>query len=288
MNPRISALLGEIDNIKHFFNAVRFVRQKELLRRKQDWSWEKTGFKIYPTSLKSFTMCPHRFVREDVHKPPGYNMDALCRMEVGKSLHTMYQTEILQLPNILWELPDFSCYTQEVADKQKMKLEEIWPEVPILCTKSGISGRADAVLNIFGEPVVFDIKTTSVADVQKELDKEGNWTGNWLENCWQEYIKQNLPSKQHEMQVFIYCHLMNKLGFYKKKIRKAALGYINLLMDSTNESAEHEVYFDFTEETEAKVELLVEHLALERYNYLEGIDSSCSYPACRAHSKGKK
>lgn len=284
-NPRIIAMIGGAGMLqqqeKFFFPAIRFKRSQQLTEKKLKWNWAEKDHKIYPSQIKSWTMCPHRYIHTDVHKPPSFTIEALYKMEMGTYMHQMYQDCAKEIVDLLWEPPSFDGVEfpgqpnviKELIEKQK----EINPEVPVVDWLSGVSGRADAVLNIYGKPVVFDIKTTSVEDVRKDPK-----TGEWEENRWAEYI-QKLPSEEHKIQVSIYCYLMNKYVYYKQPIRKAGLGYVNLLMKQGDPNSEHEVYFDFDEEREKKIGLLLEHIGLERRNFLTGVESKCSYPQCRAH-----
>lgn len=286
---RMLALLGEKQTEKLFFPAIKFRRSQTLAEKKLTWDWPATGHKIYPSALRSFTMCPHRYIHEDVRKPPNFPIESFYKMEVGTALHKMYQECAETVEELLWEDPDFSNVITESRDlpgELTQKHKDIRPEVPVFDMFTGISGRADAVINCFGEPVVFDLKTTSVEDVQKEMKLDENkrkyWTGKYLEGCWEQY-QEKLPSEDHKIQVGIYCYFMNKYKYYSKPIRKAGLGYVNLLMKAGDPRSEFETYFDFTEEMEAKIGLLLEHIGIERMAYLEGRESQCSYPQCRSH-----
>lgn len=285
-NPRLLALLGTRQSENFFFDAVRFKRNQILTEKKVTWNWAEKDHKLYPSAIKSWTMCPHRYVHVDVHKPPSFTTEALYKMEVGTYLHRMYQECAVDIKALLWEAPDFSRVMFAAgggnAEEFRQKYLDIFPEVPIYDLETGVSGRADAVLNIYGKPVVFDIKTTSVEDVK--FDEK---LGAWESGRWAKYIKA-LPSTEHQIQVSVYCYFMNKFKYYTQPIRKAGLGYVNLLMKAGEPNAEHEVYFDFTEEMEERIGLLLKHLGHERKAYLEGRESQCEYIPCRAHSLMRK
>lgn len=272
MFPNLLAQLAAKDTNKNFFNAVRYKRQQDLVERKMFHSWEKNSHKLYPSSIKSLTMCPHRFIQEDVHKPPSFTPQVVYSLELGKAVHNMLQTEGDKIEGLYWAEPDYSQYAltsynlmMEMMEKRKL----IHPEVPVWDPLSGISGRADMVLDLGGEPVVFDIKTTSV-----EPDKWATKTA-------------DLPSEEHKIQVGIYCHLMNKFKLYSKPVRKGGLGYLNMLLKPGDPDAEYEVYFDFDSAFEQRIALLVEHLGIQRQQYLSGHESKCEYPYCRAHNLKK-
>lgn len=248
-----------------FFPYIRFQRQQVLREKQLNYSWEANKFKLYPSMIKSLTLCPKRYINEDVHKPPSFTIEVIYKMEVGKFLHLMLQEEAQKINNFLWDDPDFS-QLGDLAEGMKQKYEQIRPEVPVYHKESGISGRADAILRIKGEPVVFDIKTTSI-DPEK----------------WADGYTKKLPSKEHKLQVGIYCHLINKFKYYSKPVRKAGLGYLNLLYPAGSTEAEFESYFDFTEELDQRIGLLLEHLAKERTAYLAKEETECTYPYCRAH-----
>lgn len=295
MNPRLLALLGSTETEKLFFPAIRFKRNQELTQKKLNWSWKEVNYKIYPSAIRSWTMCPRRYVHEDVHKPPSFPIESYYKMEVGTYLHKMYQDCAEGIEELLWKPPSFTGVplpaklTDQMREFGKddetafrkwllYKYNEIRPEVPVFDTFSGVSGRADAVLNMRGEPVVFDIKTTSVEDAK--FDPK---TGEWELDCWNKY-KKKLPSEEHKIQVSIYCYLMNKFNYYDKPVRKAGLGYVNLLMKAGESAAEFETYFDFDEAQEKKIGLLLEHLGRERRAYIENKETVCEYPLCRAHN----
>lgn len=285
MHPRFLKPLGTDNNEKHFFNAIRFKRQQDLAQRKLDYTWKGNGHKLYPSSIKSLTMCPLRFIQEDVHKPPSFTPQVVYSLEIGKAVHSMFQTEALSIPGLLHQEPDYSQYAlvhPGLVAEMKKKRKAIHPEVPVVDPLSGISGRADLILTLWNGPVVFDIKTTSVEDLKVSEDKsEILDSDRWLEKC------KSLPSEEHKLQVGIYCYLINKFQLYPQKVRKAGLGYVNLLLKPGDPAAEYEVYFDFTEELEQKIGTLIEHLGKHRQAYFDGQESTCEYPLCRAHNLRK-
>lgn len=240
-----------------FFPIIRFNREKAISNKIKLYSWEANDFKIYPSSL-SFDMCPYTYIQEDVHKYKDLGIDISYRAEVGKYLHQMFQDESKDIPDLLWEKPN-------VPDDLKVKLDTYWPEVPIWDKLTGISGRADLVLNNKGKPVVFDIKTTSV--------QPSSW----------EYTISKLPSDYHKCQVCIYIYYMNKYKYYDVKIEEGRLGYVNLLLPAGASGSEVEVSFKYTDELEQAVELLIEHLIKEKTLFLNKKPSSCTYPNCKLH-----
>lgn len=275
-------LIGSKETEKHFFNAVRFKRQQDLTQRKLDHNWEAKGHKLYPSAIKSLTMCPHRFIQEDVHKPSSFTTQVVYSLELGKSVHEMLQTEGLDIPGLYWKDVSYAHYPDEFRLKLEEKRQYIYPEVPVMDPLSGISGQADMILDLGGNPVVLDIKTTSIEDIKTDESKQVIIERNrWASKC------AALPSEEHKIQVGIYCHLLNKFKILSKPVRKAGLAYVNMLLKPGDPDAEYEIYFDFTEEFEARIALLVEHLGLERQHYLNGVESECKYQYCRAHNLKK-
>jgi hypothetical protein len=263
MNPIIKKLKNRNN---YFFSAVNSVRQKDLRKKNLEYSWKDINYKIYPSGIPSFNICPYEFIR-GLETAPIFSIESYYKMEVGTYLHKMYQTESLKAEDLLWEFPDLSTFLRLHPNHMEInsKLVDNWPEVPVFDPDSGISGRADLVLN-FDSPVVFDIKTTSL-DLYR-------WNTN----------KSKLPGEPHRVQVSIYCYLMNKYKYYSKPIKKAGLGYVNLLIPSGDSGSELEVYFDYDEEMEFKTGLLIEHLGIERKRYIDNIESQCTYPLCKNHS----
>lgn len=262
MSILIRSLLSDAsEEKKHFFDAIRYWRQQTAQKQRLTYSWKDNNYKIYPSGLSSVSMCPYRYVHEDVHKPPVFPTEALYKMSVGNALHEMYQNDAMNVERLLWPKPTVPDFLQE-------KLESSWPEVPVADPESGISGRADLVLDQHGLPVVLDIKTTSIP-VEK-------WNA--------DYFKK-LPYKNQMLQVGIYIHLMNKYGYYVSRISRGVLGYVNVLLPAGHRDAEIEKYFDYDDTMEENISLLIEHLSKERKAFIEGRGSSCSYPRCRIHAK---
>ena len=253
------------DRNNKFFSALRAYREKEILSDRESYSWKKYSYKIYPSSLRSLNMCPKKFIEEDVHRPPSFDVDQVYKMEVGTALHKMYQSEVLLFQNILWEKPSLQ---DELLIK---KLELNWPEVPVWDPQSGISGRADLVLNLNNEVVIFDLKTTSV-----DRDK------------WDQYKKERLPSPSHIAQVAIYIYLINKYNYYSKKVKKGAIGYVNIAMAPGEIGSEYEYYFDYTEDMNTVVEELVHNLIRHRDAYLQNNSClECTYKYCNVHNRNR-
>lgn len=243
-------------------------------------------------------MCPKRFVDVDVHKPPGFEIPSVYKMEVGKALHAMFQDEALNLETAALakavgeEIPEryaeaVDLYIRKMyrmdalkSDKSLLwapprltdpvlieKLKTSWPEVPVHDLESGISGRADLILNDDDSPCVLDLKTTSVKP-----------------DLWESFTSKPI-SKAHELQVGLYAHLMNKYEYYDKKITKIGLGYINLLMPPGEENSEYEVYITYTEKMDNDIAELIKHLKIQRDAYMkEGVTVECTYPRCKAHT----
>lgn len=266
-NSKKSLLRQIKDRENKFFSSIRYLREHNLKISRSNYSWSSYKYKIYPSSLSSFGMCPKKFIEEDVHVAPNFSIDQSYKMEVGTALHRMYQLDALKT-TMLWEAPSFTIFEEEHRNILQEKLDANWPEVPIYDAESGISGRADLVLNIDGEPVVFDIKTTS-------MDKER----------WKTYKEEKLPHQAHIVQVSLYIYFMNLYKYYTKKITKGALGYVNIAMAPGEENSEKEKYFEYTPEIEMKVDHLVSALSNHREAFLKEKKLDCSYIYCNTHGK---
>lgn len=240
-----------------FWSVIRKTRTKEAERRKTSFKWEG---KIYPSSppLK-FTMCPHKYF-QDIEKPRVFELEGIYRMEAGTYKHSELQACLLQSGG-LYDKP------QNLSSALEAKLLKNWPEVPFLLEPLGLSGRLDGVLKIQDRPVVLEFKTTSKA-----------------EKTWAE-----LSAKaEHKCQIAIYMYVLNKLKYYDKPIEKGILAYLNMQMPVSDPDAEKEFIISYTDELEKQVELLLEHLQLEKDQYLLKVPSSCTYPACWEHRKKNK
>ena len=257
------------DRNNKFFSSIRTIREADLKRSRETYTWASYNHKLYPSSFRSFSMCPKRFIEEDVHKPPMFTIDQAYKMEIGTALHRMYQTEVLKHDSILWTKPVFTSHPNEL--ELIKKIEHNWPEVPVYDPESGISGRADAVLNLENEIVVFDIKTTSVP-----------------KDNWDTYKSNRLPGAAHIVQVCTYIYLMNKYSYYHKKIKKGGLGYVNIAMSPGEEGSEFEYYFDYTDEMEENIRLLIEALAKHRSMFLQDKNIDCFYKNCGVHNDKQK
>ena len=282
INPnRISDLESQCERDRFFFNAVRYSRDENNRKKKDNYSWAARDYKFYPSSLRSLRMCPYNHVHQEVHKAPDFPLNSVYSMELGTAVHTMLQKQALSVPGLLYQRPNF-CHMPIVHSMEmEAKMQEAWPEVPVFDPWSWTSGRADLVVNYYGEPVVIDIKTTSHQDVQQEKDrKTGEYS--WVFDRW-EAKKNSLPSEEHKLQVGIYVTLMNRLKYYDKPITKAGLCYLNLSVKPGDVYAESEHYWEINSDLQAQIEVLLWHLGQERKNYLDKVESSCSYPYCRIH-----
>lgn len=291
----IKRTLLEKSNI--LFSAIRMKRAIDLRKRKQEHSWKAMNYKIYPSSINSLHMCPKKFIEVDIHKPPGFELETVYKMEVGKIVHTLLQDKSLtvteeELTNTLEEISASYLEVMEAYIKQmykqeastfkaygllynrprdlgpmlEEKLAKTWPEIPGWEEESGISFRCDLVLNVDGDPGVIDIKTTSVNPDQ-----------------WTEQLNR-YPLPKHKLQVRFYRHLFNKANYFDKPVRHIGLGYVNLLMDAGSEGSEVEFWEDLGSEPDYQVEDLIKHLTKHRTAFLEGRIEGCTYSFCKEHS----
>ncbi len=292
----ITKHLKERHNV--FFNAINFSRAVEQRRRKKAHSWKEVNYKIYPSSIKSLTMCPKRYVEEDVHKAPSFALSAIYKMEIGKTVHTLLQDEALRfdpaaMVEVLNDMAEsyaeaLQVYTSTmykvgakdqvgllygrptVLPELQSKLDKNWPEVPGYDPPSGFSFRSDLVLNKNDYPAVLDIKTTAI-----EADR------------W-DFYKEDLPQPEHLLQVRFYRYFFNKHKYYDKLIREIGLGYVNLLMPQGSDGSEHETWYDFGETEDQEIKELTECLGAHREVYIKSDGKEtrdCFYSKCAAHAK---
>lgn len=280
----------------HFFSWIRFKRAAKLHNEKKNYKWQPP-YKIYPSSLKSLTMCPKKFIEEDVHKHPGFDVPVIYKLEMGKIIHEMLQNQALDIEEhtLVEVLDDLAedylkaldtyiryMYKREVStddkllwarprklsDELEQKMAKSWPEVPGFDEESGVSFRTDLIINIDDSPAILDLKTTSI-----DPDR-------WVDSL------TRLPYDEHELQVRVYRYFLNRQNYYDKPITKVGLGYINMVMVSGEENQEYEVYKDFGTGVDLEVEDLIKHLTIQRKAFLSGSKSECEYTKCREHAGG--
>src|SRR5258708_1704002 len=96
MKPSDFIKLQQKEKSNIFFSALRFRRAVRLRETQQNYKWEDP-YKIYPSSLKSITMCPKKFIEEDVHKAPNFDLPVVYKMEVGKIIHELIQNQAMDI-----------------------------------------------------------------------------------------------------------------------------------------------------------------------------------------------
>ena len=284
------------------FPQVREEISKNQAKRTREFKWDE---KIHPSSGLTFEMCPHDHIRKMVEAKE-FPLSTIYKMEHGTVIHEWIQNKLKWRKDCLWEKPI-------LARELIPKLESIWPEVPIEDNETGFSGKIDCILKYKDEPVLVDIKTTSVDPKMSQRDlftyvdehllpaigvsiskkslseivdkykalKQASTIDGWVTYC-----EKELPKPTHKGQVCVYAYLVNRLKYYTKPIRKIGIAYLNLTRFGEI-SGEKEFYYDFDKELEEKTGLLIHHLALERRAFLDRRDTECSYPLCRQHKGGK-
>jgi len=292
----LKRLAKEKDNL--FFSAIRTKRAIDLNERITGHDWIQRGCKIYPSSIKSLTMCPKKHLEEEVHKPPSFPLSSMYLMEIGKTVHTLIQdtsmavepyTEMVegvaseyleQVDHYVRNTYKADCLNmknksflysrpRDLGEMLEKKLAKFWPEVPGYDEESGFSFRCDLVLNIEDHPAILDIKTTSV-----EPDRWKLLTG-----------ENRVPTEEYKLQVRLYRHFLNKHKYYDKPIKKVGIAYVNLLMKFGSEGSEFEWWSDMGEDEDMEVAELVKHLTLHRNAVLSKIPIECTYDKCFEHTK---
>lgn len=238
----------------YLFPAIRREYLKQIEQRKISHKWNGN---IHPSSL-SFSMCPWKYFQEiNEYRGPKEVLDVF-RTDAGVWKHKHLQYLLTIIPNLLYDSPN-------IHKDLKNKLKEKWPEIPIWDEEFKLSGYCDAVIRKQNNPVPIEIKST--------FSESDQWT------------KRFKDYEPHKTQVCIYAWKMNKDKYYDKEIKELGLIYYNISQPIGSQDAEYEYYFEFNNELKEKTTLLLEHLHKERLNYINSIESSCTYPSCREHSK---
>lgn len=251
--------------MRPFFSAIKQEFSRQLDERKMGYTWESTGYGLWPsTHIYSLGQCPRETIQVKVHEAPSFGIDTKYSFAYGSALHHVYQDAARSAAGLLYKAP-------HMPEELISKANWIFPEVPVRDPASGLSGQADLVLSLDNEPVPMELKTTA-SDPTK-----------WLED------RKKKPNSNHKVQVALYAHIMNREGYYDKKIKKCGTGYINFLHGRPGYfENEHEVYFDFTNEMDEKCGELLKQLAFHRDAYMAGEDIPCEYEYCNRHKKGRR
>ena len=226
----------------HFFSAIKQEWSRRDLERAEKYVWSKH---VNP-SARWFTFdgCPHKGLREASVKKEESKPDWQQKAQVGNYLHSMFQDAAKTIPGLLW-------------DKNSI-------EVSFYLERFYLSGRADLILNIEGEPVLGEIKIPQ---------RPEGWP-------WDTYMK-TLPEDGHLVQAISCAYGINELNLIDKPINKVAILYFHPGVINGFK----EYHRDITPEMLDKVKLLLEHSKMELDNILAGKDDPCSYPLCKEHAK---
>jgi len=247
-------LLKNKETPNYFFSAIQKERFKQDEERKLSYKW--TG-RLAPSSL-SFSMCPYKFIREEVHKREVATSENRQKMELGKALHALFSEEAKRIENLL--------YAPNLPLDALTKSEGRYPEFAVVHSAWKISGYVDLCLNIKGKPVIADMKFP-----QKS------------EELWEAFLRNiDKEIEQHLTQVCIYAEVCNDLKYFDQPIETVAILYNNPLVSKNNIK---EVYRPYTKELQEKTLLLLQHLLQEREKFFATIDSTCKYPLCHKHGK---
>lgn len=206
-----------------FFNEIRRTRREQIEISRESYEWGAPEFKLYPSGLKSPTMCPKDFILSYLTWGGIADLKGICRTSRGSAIHWEFQQDLL-LSKKNYERPDLS----NSAPRMLEKIEEVWPEVPFQDFETGFSGSLDGVMDWKG-PTIIEIKSTSIPEAD-----------------WKKTISDSLPKVPHIMQLGCYFYHIIKQKFYKVYPEKGLLCYYNTLFDPTLQEQEVEfpVYYD--------------------------------------------
>lgn len=225
----------------YFFSAIKQQWSKRDLERSQKYIWSKH---VNPSAgWFTFDGCPHKGLREASAGRGESKVENLQKMEVGNYLHDMLQNLAKSIPGLLWTPSSV--------------------EVSFYLERFALSGRADLILNIEGEPVLGEIKIPQ---------RPEGW-------AWDTYQKK-LPEESHLVQAISCAYGINELKLIDKPINKVAILYFH--PGVVNGFKEY--HRDITPEMLDKVILLLKYSKLELDNILAGKDDPCSYPLCKEHN----
>lgn len=262
MSKFLKSLLRDKANNKIFFPMIRSVRKRSIEIRKENYRWGAPDYKIYPSAIRSWNICPVEFIKslETAQGNVIDQLDGIYRVRRGSAVHAELQEDLLisgkNYADPLGLSPELY---QKLCDNR--------PEIPFTDPESGFSGRLDGCISFKGEPLPIEIKTTS-SDIK-------TWT-------------KNLPKPEHKIQGAFYCYFPNKLKYYPVKIKRFLLCYLNLTLDPANQqNGEEEFMEEYDSTLEDKTHLLVTHLTGARQAYINNQEVNCAYPLCRIHGKKK-
>jgi hypothetical protein len=247
-----------------FWPTIRKVRRAEIEESKRDFHWGEPDYKLYPSSVKSWTACPKKVILAHTVWGGISELDGIYRTRRGSAIHTEIQ-EDFQCSDRCAPLPDTSSMTERI----KLKLFNNVPEVPFHDFDTGFSGSVDSVLQLrSGEIIPVEIKSTGLDEDQ-----------------WAESIEKEFPRnmKAWTIQLCNYIYHLNKNKYYDRKITRGILAIINSRFDPANKEAYLEYVIDYSE-YETRISELIEHLSLHRKAYINKQDLECSYPLCSEHN----
>jgi hypothetical protein len=269
-------------NSGFFFNALKMHQLKVEQEKTKNYKWDG---KIHPSSL-SFDMCMEEFLDKlDNHEE--WQLHSLNRASGGEGKHWELQQQAMAHPSLLWPKPE------NVPEDMKDKVEKAWPEVPFLIKflhklRLMLSGRVDLLITIREEPVVLDIKTTSVDPKQwpQRLEDYTKWLAAGFDGMPK--TTQTLYLRKYFTQVCVYIYGLNASGYYTKKIKKGGLAFLNMLMLNGSVGSRQEFYWDYTDAIERRVYKLLRWAAVYISAKERGKMLPCKFPDCYIHGEAAK
>ena len=248
-----------------FWPAIRKVRRAEIEKSKKEFRWGDPEYKLYPSSIKSWSCCPKKVVQDHSKWNGISDLDGIYRTRRGKAMHWEFQQDFLRSDRRAPE-PNKA----NMPDRIRKKLEDNPSEVPFQSLITGFSGSVDSVLQTrAGEIIPVEIKSTGKDSIDWEYD-----------------ILKQFPRTMESwtIQLCIYIHHLNMLEYYPTRISRGILAVVNSREDSADKYAYLEYRINYSE-FQHRTEELVKHLSWQRLAYIMQDDLKCPYPLCREHTK---
>lgn len=231
--------------------------------------------------FRSWGCCPKTIIYTK-QKAKNFPESLLFKFELGHAIHAAYQQRAMDTPNLKWikpyNIPNVKVKTrnewgQEIEQTFKEKLDAAWGEIPV-CVRNVdgqivIMGYVDDVENMYGKPVVVDIKSINcpALDFRLRFDET-------TERTIEGYF----------IQTQFYALMMNRDEYYSPfTIEKTKLLYVctSLLGDP---DGEREVVRPILDEHQTKFESIIKESIEQVYAYDNNKDIKCGYHWCSTHN----
>lgn len=243
---------------KLFFPAIRKVRRKNMEIKKETYAWGAPDYKLYPSGIKAWSTCPKAYVAGLSSFQGIQDLDAIYRTSRGTAIHREFQEDFVQ--------SEMNAPEPNLLDpRMQAKRRDNPCEIPFHDFETGFSGSADAAMLLRDHIIPIELKTTS-------LDQ----------GRWNEAVSKDFPERmtQWTIQVCLYIYHFRKLNYWDYPIKDGRIAVLRISEDPAEILAEYETQITYSD-YEERINLLVNHYALERRRYIEGKDVPCEYPLCK-------